>query len=95
MRISGACSARLNRSARCSASSTLAAIARIQERANRGLEQTMGAEPFQRYRHMNLRPENIETGLRPVRGVPAPAAPLSSGRVMRANVRAGVRTSYS
>jgi hypothetical protein len=41
------------------------AVARVQEKANAGLKQTMGADAFGRYQGMNLKPENIETGFDP------------------------------
>jgi hypothetical protein len=43
----------------------VAAVARIQEKANQGLSATMGPDIFGRYQHMNLKPENIETGFDP------------------------------
>lgn len=41
------------------------AVGRVQEKANAGLKQTMGAEAFTKYQGMNLKPENIETGFDP------------------------------
>ncbi|MBV8881725.1 MAG: hypothetical protein JO332_17340, partial [Planctomycetaceae bacterium] len=41
------------------------AVARVQEKANQGLKQTMGADAFGKYQGMNLKPENIETGFDP------------------------------
>ncbi|HUR39228.1 MAG TPA: hypothetical protein VM222_07030 [Planctomycetota bacterium] len=41
------------------------AVARVQEKANAGLKQTMGPDAFGRYQGMNLKPENIETGFDP------------------------------
>jgi hypothetical protein len=41
------------------------AVARVQEKANAGLKQTMGASAFDRYQGMSLKPENIETGFDP------------------------------
>ena len=41
------------------------AVARVQEKANQGLAQTMGPDAFTRYQHLNLKPENIETGFDP------------------------------
>ncbi len=38
---------------------------KVQERAYQGLEQTMGPEAFVRFKHMNVHPENIETGYDP------------------------------
>jgi hypothetical protein len=43
----------------------LAAIGGIQKEAGDGLEQVMGSDTFGRFRHMNLKPENIETGFDP------------------------------
>jgi len=41
------------------------AVARVQEKANLGLKQTMGPDAFTKYQGMNLKPENIETGFDP------------------------------
>jgi hypothetical protein len=41
------------------------AVARVQEKANQGLSQAMGADAYTRYQGMNLKPENIETGFDP------------------------------
>jgi hypothetical protein len=43
----------------------IAAVARIQERAGRGLESVLGSDAYTRFRHMNVKPENIETGYDP------------------------------
>ncbi len=43
----------------------VAAAGRIQETANQGLERAMGPDLYARFRHMNVRPENIETGYDP------------------------------
>jgi hypothetical protein len=43
----------------------LEGTARIQEKGYQGLEQVMGADAYARFRHMNVRPENIETGFDP------------------------------
>jgi hypothetical protein len=43
----------------------LVGTARIQEKAYQGLEPVMGPEVFARYKHMNVHPENIETGFDP------------------------------
>lgn len=43
----------------------VAAVARVQEKANQGLKQTMGNDAFAKYQGMNLKPENIETGFDP------------------------------
>ncbi|MBI3857183.1 MAG: hypothetical protein HY293_15970 [Planctomycetes bacterium] len=41
------------------------AVARVQEKANQGLSLAMGPQVFEKYRGMNLKPENIETGFDP------------------------------
>ena len=41
------------------------AVARVQEKANQGLSQAMGADAFTRYQGMNLKPAHIETGFDP------------------------------
>jgi hypothetical protein len=46
-------------------STYVAVVTGIQDKANRGLEQTLGPDGYARYRHMSLRPENIETGYDP------------------------------
>jgi len=43
----------------------ITAVSRVQEKANQGLAATMGADVFGRFQHMNLKPENIETGFDP------------------------------
>lgn len=47
------------------ATTYLEETARIQERGYRGLEQAMGPDAYARFRHMNVHPENIETGFDP------------------------------
>jgi hypothetical protein len=41
------------------------AVARVQEKANQGLAAAMGSETFDRFQHMSIKPENIETGFDP------------------------------
>jgi hypothetical protein len=41
------------------------AVTRVQDKANQGLKQAIGADAFGRYQGMNLKPENIETGFDP------------------------------
>src|SRR5579862_386493 len=43
----------------------VAAVTRVQDKANQGLRVAMGADAFGRYQGMNLKPENIETGFDP------------------------------
>lgn len=43
----------------------VAAVARVQEKANQGLSAAMGADAFTKFQHMNVKPENIETGFDP------------------------------
>jgi hypothetical protein len=43
----------------------IAAVARVQEKANEGLAQAMGPEGFSKFQQMNIKPENIETGFDP------------------------------
>jgi hypothetical protein len=43
----------------------VAAVARVQEKANQGLAQAMGPDGFTKFQHMNIKPENIETGFDP------------------------------
>lgn len=40
-------------------------VGRIQEVAHQNLQRLMGPETYQRFSHMNLKPENIETGFDP------------------------------
>lgn len=43
----------------------LAGVVGLQDKANQGLERLMGPDAFTRFRHMNVKPENIETGYDP------------------------------
>jgi hypothetical protein len=43
----------------------ITAVARVQEKANQGLSQAMGSQTFERFKSMNIKPENIETGFDP------------------------------
>jgi len=43
----------------------VAAVARVQEKANQGLAAAMGPDAFGKFQHMNVKPENIETGFDP------------------------------
>jgi len=43
----------------------VAAVGRIQQRANTGLESLLGRDAYNRFQHMNLKPENIQTGFDP------------------------------
>lgn len=43
----------------------IAAVGRVQEKANQGLSVAMGAQAYSKYQGMNLKPENIETGFDP------------------------------
>ena len=43
----------------------ITAVARVQEKANQGLSQAMGQTTFERFKSMNIKPENIETGFDP------------------------------
>ena len=43
----------------------ITAVARVQEKANQGLSAAMGTPTFERFKSMNIKPENIETGFDP------------------------------
>ncbi len=43
----------------------VAAVARVQEKANQGLSAAMGADAFGKFQGMSIKPENIETGFDP------------------------------
>jgi hypothetical protein len=43
----------------------VAAVARVQEKANQGLSAAMGPDSYGRFQGMNIKPENIETGFDP------------------------------
>jgi hypothetical protein len=43
----------------------ITAVARVQEKANQGLSAAMGSPTFDKFKSMNLKPENIETGFDP------------------------------
>jgi hypothetical protein len=43
----------------------ITAVARVQEKANQGLSAAMGTTTFERFKSMNIKPENIETGFDP------------------------------
>lgn len=43
----------------------VSAVARVQEKANQGLAAAMGPQVFDRFQHMSIKPENIETGFDP------------------------------
>lgn len=43
----------------------IAAVSRVQEKANQGLSAAMGTQVFDRFKSMNIKPENIETGFDP------------------------------
>jgi hypothetical protein len=43
----------------------IAAVARVQEKANQNLSVAMGAPMFDKFKGMNIKPENIETGFDP------------------------------
>src|SRR5882672_2345696 len=46
-------------------STYVAAVGRVQEKANQGLSVAMGPDAFTKYQGMSLKPENIETGFDP------------------------------
>jgi hypothetical protein len=43
----------------------IAAVSRVQEKANQGLAAAMGTPVFDKFKTMNIKPENIETGFDP------------------------------
>jgi hypothetical protein len=43
----------------------IAAVAGVQEKANQSLSATMGGPTFDKFKQMNIKPENIETGFDP------------------------------
>lgn len=48
------------------ATTYIAGVGAVQDRARQLLQSTMGTEAYGRFEHMNLKPENIETGFDPL-----------------------------